>query len=59
MDPDYLRGIMGADAENREFKGIDELSTPSTYTFSETRRSQLSDNIWVDGVLIVPTCTVT
>ena len=50
--PSDLHGIKGADAENREFKGIDELSTPSTYTFSETRRAQLSIDIWVDWVLI-------
>jgi hypothetical protein len=44
--------IMIVDAENREFEGTDELSTPSTHTFSETRRKQLSINIWVEGVLI-------
>jgi hypothetical protein len=43
--PSDLHGIKGADAENREFKGKDELSTPSTHTFSETRRAQLSNDI--------------
>jgi hypothetical protein len=29
-------GIKRVHAENREFEGTDELSTPSTYTFSES-----------------------
>ena len=44
--------IMIVDAENREFEGKDEMYTPSTHTFSETRRAQLSVDIWVEGVLI-------
>ena len=42
---------MIVDAENREFEGKDEMYTPSTHTFSETRRAQLSVDIWVEGVL--------
>ena len=46
------RGWLRPDAENREFEGKDEMYTPSTHTFSETRRAQLSVDIWVEGVLI-------